>query len=137
MATKTVTTMVCDLTGEEGPDVEEVQFGLNGVTYLIDLSAPKAAELAGFMATYVEHGRRLGRASVGSPPRRLPSRASAPESDLSREERAEIRAWALPLKACGDRGRIPVEVIVAYHNGKDVGAVHAYLERKGRLQRVA
>jgi hypothetical protein len=122
VATKTVVTLVDDLTGEGGDDVESLSFGIDGATYEIDLAADNAAKLRDALATYIAHARRTGGrrrtgnnrpgrnatvTSIASPP------ATTPRND--RAENQKIREWAnargLQVAA---RGRIPGEVRERY-----------------------
>lgn len=86
---------------------ETVTFGLDGVTYEIDLNEDNAAALRDAMAAYVGAGRRAGgRRSTG----RRKSSASSSSNGTS-----EIREWA---RANGydvsERGRISADVKDAY-----------------------
>lgn len=88
-----------------GKATETVTFGLDGVTYEIDLNDKNAAALRDALAGYVGAGRRVaGRRSSGSS-----------SSRSSSGELAKIRAWA---RANGhdvsDRGRISKKVRDAY-----------------------
>lgn len=105
MAQRVEVVLVDDLDG--GPADETVQFGLDGVSYEIDLTAENAAALRDAVAVYVGHGRRLGG-------RRSSGRASSRRSGGS-SETAQIRAWAreqgLPVN---ERGRVPAEIVAQY-----------------------
>lgn len=87
---------------------ETVVFGLDGVTYEIDLSSANAEALRSDLAKWIGHGRRTGG-------RRNTSGGAAPRSENSREDLAKIREWA---RANGhkvsDRGRISTTVQDAY-----------------------
>ncbi|GAA8851032.1 Lsr2 family protein [Helicobacter pylori] len=91
----------------DGGDASEtVTFGLDGVTYEIDLNDRNAAALRDAVAPYVGAGRRVsGRRSTGS----------GSGSRTSSSELAKIREWA---RANGhevsDRGRISQKVRDAY-----------------------
>lgn len=93
----------------DGGDASEtVTFGLDGVTYEIDLNDRNAAALRDAVAPYVGAGRRVsGRRSTGS--------GSGSGSRTSSSELAKIREWA---RANGhdvsDRGRISQKVRDAY-----------------------
>ena len=93
-----------DLDGS--PDAETVMFGLDGVTYEIDLSADNKARLERDFAPYVEAGRRMSR----SRNRSSQVRAAGPRID-----RAAVRAWAkengLPVS---ERGRISTDLLSQY-----------------------
>ncbi|MEW2502334.1 histone-like nucleoid-structuring protein Lsr2 [Amycolatopsis sp. NPDC047767] len=58
MAKNTAVHVLDDLTGE--PAAETVGFGLDGLDYEIDLSAPNAAALREIFDPYVANGRRTG-----------------------------------------------------------------------------
>jgi hypothetical protein len=84
---------------------ETLTFGLDGVTYEIDLSKKNAAKLRDALAAYVAAARRVpGRGS-----RRGRGRSS------SGPTASQVRDWA---RAQGydvsDRGRVPAEVRAAY-----------------------
>jgi hypothetical protein len=114
MAQKVLVSLVDDLDGSEAE--ETVEFGLDGVAYQIDLSSENAEELRDALAQYVEHARRAGgrkRASVRPAPG---GKGSARPAAVDREQNQAIRAWARKNGyAVSDRGRIPSEVVEAYH----------------------
>lgn len=58
MATKTVTILVSDLSGEDATGT--VPFALDGVTYEIDLTDDEAAQFRVAMQPYVDAARRTG-----------------------------------------------------------------------------
>lgn len=91
---------------EGGPAEETVTFGLDGVTYEIDLNESNASALRDAMSAYVGAGRRSGG-------RRSTRKSTSSSSKGSRS--SEIREWA---RANGyevsDRGRINAEVTEAY-----------------------
>lgn len=92
-----------DLDGSEG--AEPVAFGLDGVSYEIDLGQSNRDQLAGTLAPFIAAGRK-----VTSSGRRNSGTARGPRVD-----RAEIRAWA---RAAGlevsERGRMSAEVMKQY-----------------------
>jgi hypothetical protein len=104
MAQKVQVLLVDDI--DEGKADETVQFGLDGVSYEIDLSSKNAAKLRDALAGYVGAARR-----VGSRTGRRRGRARSAGNGSARE----VREWA---RANGhkvsDRGRVPAEVIEAY-----------------------
>ncbi|RAN78838.1 hypothetical protein B5P43_16775 [Bacillus sp. SRB_336] len=106
MAQKIHVTLVDDL--DQSPADENITFGLDGVSYEIDLSAHNAEELRTALAKYIAVGRRAGGRTVRG---RGPATASKSKSDV-----AEIRSWA---KDNGyevhERGRIQAEVRNAYY----------------------
>ena len=106
MASRTIVELSDDIDGKKAD--ETVTFGLDGVSYEIDLSGKNADALRKVLAPYVTAGRRSGgRARRGSP-RRSATRSS--------EETRAIREWA---KASGyqvsERGRISAEILDAYN----------------------
>lgn len=115
MAQRVEVALVDDL---DGSDAEEtVEFGLDGVSYQIDLSEDNAAELRDALAQYVEHARRTGgrRRSASRPPVAVAAAAKAP-THVDREQNQAIRTWARSNGyTVSDRGRIPFEVVEAYH----------------------
>lgn len=110
MAQKVTVQLVDDLDGSVAE--ETVEFGLDGVSYQIDLSSVNAEKIRGALAEYVSHARRSGtrgRRAAGGANR---SRSAA----VDREQNQAIREWA---RKCGlkvsERGRISAEVLEAYH----------------------
>ncbi len=92
---------------DQSPADETVTFGLDGVSYEIDLSAQHAEQLRTDLAGWIGHARRAGGA------RRSP--AARPRGGPRRKDLTEVRKWA---RAKGyevsDRGRISAEVQEAY-----------------------
>jgi|SRR5947209_10160012 len=113
MAQKVTVTLVDDVDGSQAE--ETVEFGLDGASYQIDLSGENAGKLRDALAEYVEHARRSGgrkRAPGRSP---VAGRAPRPAS-ADREQNQAIREWARKQgHKVSDRGRIPAEVLEAYH----------------------
>lgn len=108
MAQKHIVQLVDDINGTDAD--ETVTFALDGARYEIDLSAENAARLRDVLATYVDKARKPTRSTarpIGAP--RRGTRAD-------REQTAAIRRWARnnghPI---GDKGRIPVHIVDAYH----------------------
>ncbi|SNR61993.1 Lsr2 protein [Haloechinothrix alba] len=114
MAQKVLVSLIDDLDGGEAE--ETVEFGLDGVTYQIDLSGENAEELRDALAQYIEHARRSGgRKKAGT----KSSAASSRSASVDREQNQAIRAWARKNGyTVSDRGRIPSEVVDAYHKRK-------------------
>jgi len=102
--------LVDDLDGEAAD--ETIEFGIDGKNYEIDLSKDNAGKLRDALASYVaaarrSGGRRRGGSSGGGAARR-PS--------IDREQNQAIRDWARKRgMKVSDRGRIPAEVLEAYH----------------------
>ncbi len=105
MAQRTV--LVDDLDGGEA--AETVVFALDGTAYEIDLNEDNAAQLRDDLASWVAHAR-----SQGGPRRTRGRRSAAAKAPTA--DNATIRAWARDAGyAVSDRGRIPGEVVDAYH----------------------
>jgi len=106
MAQKVQISMVDDIDGGEAHDT--VSFGLDGVTYEIDLSDEHAAALRDELATYIGSARRTGG-------RKARGTAPAPATTPNRERTQAIRAWAADNGFdVSNRGRISVDVVTAY-----------------------
>jgi hypothetical protein len=108
VAQKVTVSLVDDLSGSQAD--ETVSFGLDGKSYEIDLSSKNAEKLRGALADYVAAARKAGgtrRAAAASP-------AHRPAVD--REQNQAIREWARRKgMKVNERGRIPSEVVAAYH----------------------
>lgn len=119
MAQKTVVTLIDDL--DEGEADQTVEFGLDGVTYEIDLSEKNASGLRDTLADYVAHARRTsGRRTSprrGNGRRATTSSGGAGTTGADREQNKAIRNWARTHGyEVSERGRIPSTVSEAYHN---------------------
>ncbi|GIG41541.1 histone-like nucleoid-structuring protein Lsr2 [Cellulomonas phragmiteti] len=110
MAQKVQVLLVDDVDG--GTADETVTFGLDGVTYEIDLTSDNAAKLRDAFAQWVANARKVSGRSSGRSAGR--STSSSTRSARSNEAQ-EVREWA---KANGyqvsERGRISAEVKKAY-----------------------
>lgn len=107
MAQKVLVQFVDDLDGTSSDDVSTVQFGLDGVSYEIDLNGVNAERLREIYADHITAGRRTGgRLKAGSRPGGAAARSG---------EAGQIREWALEngFELSG-RGRIPSHVVDAY-----------------------
>jgi hypothetical protein len=98
-----------DLDGGEA--AETVTFGLDGVSYEIDLSDQNAGKLRDVLATWIGHARRAGgRRSAGRRPAASSTSSAGKRSDL-----AAVRAWARESgHQVSDRGRVSAAVQEAY-----------------------
>ncbi len=106
MAQKIHVTLVDDI--DQSPADENVNFGLDGINYEIDLSAENAQALRDALNKYIAAGRRAGGRAVRG---RGPAAASKGVSDV-----AQIRAWARENGyTVHERGRIQAEVRDAYY----------------------
>ncbi|HEY8372336.1 MAG TPA: Lsr2 family protein [Pseudonocardiaceae bacterium] len=113
MAQKVTVELIDDLDGSKAD--ETVEFGLDGVEYQIDLSAENASKLREALAEFVAKARR---ASTGGGRRRGAGRAgkTARPAAADREQNQAIREWARKRgMKVSDRGRIPADVLEAYH----------------------
>jgi hypothetical protein len=117
---------------------ETVDFGLDGITYQIDLNEKNAAELRELLLPYTAAARRTGPGGIarlrvegvaGSRPAR-PARSTA-----DRERLTAIRQWG---KANGytisDRGRIPQDVVDAFDAAQSATDATAPAKRSRRAK---
>lgn len=119
MAQKVFVELVDDLDGTVSEDISTVSFGLDGVSYEIDLTEDNAESLRKTFEDVITAGRRVGgrvkRGSAATAKRPAPTAAD-------REKTRSIRDWARHHGFdLADRGRIPADVIAAYdqaHIGK-------------------
>lgn len=103
MAQKTQILLIDDTDGSSAD--ETIRFGLDGVSYEIDLTTENAAKLRDAMAPWVGKARRVG--GRKSTQRRGGRQTSS--------DAAKIRAWARQRGyTVSERGRIPAEVREAY-----------------------
>jgi hypothetical protein len=103
MATTVSVLVSDDLDGS--PDAQTVQFGIDGVSYEIDLGEKNRARLDKAMTPYIEAARRVGR---------RPTRTGTRSSTM-RGDRAAVRAWAKEHGlGVSERGRISTEVMRQY-----------------------
>ncbi len=101
-----------DLDGGEA--AETVTFGLDGVSYEIDLSDQNAGKLRDELATWIGHARRAGgRRAAGRRP--SSSSSSSTSGAAKRSDLAAVRAWAREHgHQVSDRGRVSAAVQEAY-----------------------
>jgi hypothetical protein len=112
--------LVDDLDGETAD--ETVEFGIDGRNYEIDLSKENAVRLRDVLADFVSAARRSGgRRRGGSSAATSSASGSAGPAPkgrtaIDREQNQAIREWARKRgMKVSDRGRIPAEVLEAYH----------------------
>ena len=111
MAKKVTVTLVDDLDGD-GPADETVEFSIDGVSYEIDLSVKNAKRLRDEFKQLIDAGRRVGGRRRGRPG--APGRGG--RGSIDREQSAAIREWARRNgHKVSTRGRIPAEIIEAFH----------------------
>lgn len=111
MAQKVLVQFVDDLDGTSSDDVSTVQFGLDGVSYEIDLNAANAEQLRKLYADYVAAARRTGGRLKrgGSPAGRAGGSGDA----------GQIREWAIENGyELSGRGRLPGHIVEAYQEAQ-------------------
>lgn len=102
MAQRVVTLFTDDITGEEGEDIATHAFGVDGVSYEIDLGADSYQNLLDALGPYISAGRKTGSAKRGSAKRG----PAAIGSDAGK-----IREWAREQGIeVSPRGRVPQDV---------------------------
>ena len=112
MAQKVTVSLIDDMDGDKAD--ETVEFGLDGKSYEIDLSNKNAEKLRDALASYVAAARRPGgrRRSGGGGG----AAAATRRPSIDREQNQAIRDWARKRgMKVSDRGRIPADVLDAYH----------------------
>jgi hypothetical protein len=101
--------LVDDLDGKSAD--ETVEFAIDGKSYEIDLSSSNAGRLRDAFAEFVASARKVAGARG-----RRGSAAAARRPVIDREQNQAIRDWARKRgMKVSDRGRIPSEVLEAYH----------------------
>lgn len=105
--------MTVEMTDDLNPDTpadETVQFSLDGIGYEIDLAADNAERMRSTLEPWIAAARKTGGRFKGRRP-------IAGGSGMSKQELAVVRQWAQSNgMTVADRGRIPQEVITAYHS---------------------
>jgi Lsr2 len=114
VAQKVLVQLVDDLDGTSSEDISTVTFGLDGVTYEIDLTSKNAGNLRDQLAHFVTAARRTGgRAHRGK--RATTAAGATAGGGRSQEQTQAIRDWARQNSwEISDRGRIPSTVIEAF-----------------------
>jgi Lsr2 len=112
VAQKVLVEILDDIDGSSA--AQTVQFGLDGVTYEIDLSDGNASALRDELARYIAAGRRIGGRKV-----RVATGQSTTTSTTDRERNQQIRAWANENGyEVSERGRLSSEVIAAFEQAQ-------------------
>lgn len=107
MAKKVTVTLVDDVDDSKSAD-ETVEFGIDGVTYEIDLSTKNAARLRSEMDSWVEHARRVGG--------RKRAKGAPTSVTVDRGQTAAIRDWARRNgHGVSARGRVSGEIVELYN----------------------
>jgi hypothetical protein len=108
VAQKIEVRLVDDLNGE--PADENVQFGIDGTEYEIDLSSSNAKELRGCLAPFVGAARRQRRSATAAR-----THQSRPGALSTRDRNQAIRDWAKTQGLeVSDRGRIAQDIVARY-----------------------
>jgi hypothetical protein len=117
MAQKVLVEMVDDIDGEVA--TQTVPFGLDGVSYEIDLSEENAARLREELARFIAAAQRTGGRKI-----RLATGQSATRAGADRAQSRQIREWAREQGyGVSQRGRIPTEVSDAFEQAQRVPVV--------------
>ena len=113
MAKKVTVTLIDDVDGEAAAD-ETVEFGIDGVSCEIDLSAANAAKLRDELDLWVSSARKLsGRRRVKTT---ISGTSSKGRVTVDREQSAAIREWARKNgHKVSARGRISADITDAYN----------------------
>ncbi|HEX4725560.1 MAG TPA: Lsr2 family protein [Pseudonocardiaceae bacterium] len=111
MAQKVLVQLVDDLDGTSSNDIATITFGLDGVSYEIDLNEGNATNLRDHLSEFIASARRTG----GRVKRGGGAVAGSAGSGRNREQTQAIREWAKKNgHEVSDRGRIPAAVISAF-----------------------
>jgi hypothetical protein len=113
MAKQIVTLLTDDIDGSEAD--RTVEFGLDGVTYTIDLSEKNSGKLRKALDPYLAVASRVGRSTASG---RVAARGAAPApSRANRDQNQAIREWATKNGyEVSARGRIPGSIVEAFHS---------------------
>ena len=115
MAQRTIVQLVSDLSGDEmqAGEGRTVEFSVDGASYSIDLTDKEAAGFDKAVAMYIEHATKTSGGTAG---RRRSSSSARSGSGRSKDELANIRAWAQSNgHKVSERGRIEQDILDAYH----------------------
>ena len=111
MAERVVVTLIDDLDG--GVADETLHFSFRGTDYVIDLSKKNAVAFDKAIEKYVAKARK----TKVAPTARGSRKSTA--SGLSKEQLADVRAWATKNKVkVSPRGRVGADVIARYQGAQ-------------------
>jgi hypothetical protein len=111
MASKTTVQLIDDMDGGEAD--ETITFGFRGATYEIDLAEDHIAEIADFLAPFIEVARRISAPSLRG--RHAVRVGSGNSGRNDKAWLANVRQWAKDNGfQVSDRGRIAQSIIDAY-----------------------
>lgn len=113
MAQQTILELVDDLDG--GRADETVAFALDGVEFVIDLSAANAARLRDTLAEFVGHARRTGGRTTRGRARNGSAGANGSNGSNGKPDVQAVRAWARSQgETVADRGRVPQTLLTRF-----------------------
>jgi hypothetical protein len=115
MAQKVLVQLVDDLDGTTSESIETITFGLDGVTYEIDLNEDNASALRDHLAEFIGSATRTGGRAKRGTGSAAARESGANGSGRTREQTQAIRDWAKKNgHEVSNRGRIPAAVIEAF-----------------------
>ncbi len=125
MAQKVRVEVLDDLDGSDAS--ETVAFGLDGVSYEIDLSAENSEALRGAFVRYIQAARRVGgrraRVTLGRSTAAIAGSMVDTGQGNTREFNQQVREWAAANGyEVAERGRLSGELIEAYMAARTTGA---------------
>ena len=125
MASTTIVHLIDDIDGSQAE--RSVDFGLDGVSYSIDLSTAHIAELQKIFGPYVATARRVGRGRAEQViVTRTPRGTAAAATRANKDRNVKIRDWAASNgQQLAERGRIPHSVEDAYDKAMTPAAAEA------------
>ncbi|UOZ02966.1 MULTISPECIES: Lsr2 family protein [unclassified Amycolatopsis] len=130
MAQKVLVEMLDDLDGS--PATHTIPFGLDGVSYEIDLSDDNATALRGELARFIAASRKTGGRKV----RVATGQSTASSAD--RERSRAIRAWAGESGyEVSERGRLSSEIVTAYDEAQRQAAEPVAARKRTPRKKVA
>lgn len=107
MARQQSVSLIDDIDGTKA--VETIRFGLDGVSYEIDLNRKHAGNLRKSLGEFVDHGRKAKTETRNAKPA---NKNAAPKASI-------VRSWAaangIPVSA---RGRVPADVVETYRQSQ-------------------
>jgi hypothetical protein len=113
MAKQVITLLTDDLDGSEAD--RTVEFGLDGISYAIDLSDKNIGKLRKVLEPYIAAGTRVGRGGLDGSGGARNGRANI-NARGNRDQNQAIRDWAAKNGyELSGRGRIPGSVVDAFN----------------------
>jgi hypothetical protein len=131
MAQKVLVEMLDDIDGS--PATHTIPFGLDGISYEIDLSDDNASTLRDELARFITAGRKTGGRKM-----RVATGQSTAASTADRERSRAIRAWASENGyEVSERGRLASEIVSAYDEAQRQPAAPAPARTRAPRKKVA